>query len=103
MATDHLEQRVAKLEREFETLRDHRVASLEREWADMPELINMSMRRSDQRFSRVFAEISDMKTHMEARDQQAGRIDQHLAGIDGRLESLPRLIAELMAQRDGGG
>ena len=79
MADEQLDQRVAKLEREMVMLREHRVGTLEREWANIPDLIDLRFRQVDSKFSRVFSEFDDLKA---------------------RVDALPRILAEMLAERD---
>ena len=93
MADDQLEQRVTKLERDFVLLRDQRVGTLEREWANIPDLIDLRFRQVDSKFSRVFSELDGLKTRVDG-------IEGQLRGVNGRLDALPRILAEMLAERD---
>ena len=93
MPDDAVEQRLAKLEREMVMLREHRVVTLEREWANIPDLIDLRFRQVDSKFSRVFAEMDDLKNNMV-------EVKGRLGMIDDRLDALPRIIAEMLTERD---
>ena len=86
MADEQLEQRVTKLEREMVMLREHRVGTLEREWANIPDLIDLRFRQVDSKFSRVFSELDQLRTDVTV--------------MKGSLDALPRILAEMLAERD---
>ena len=107
MADEQLDQRVAKLEREMVMLREHRVGTLEREWANIPDLIDLRFRQVDSKFSRVLAEMDDLKKDMVEVKQDIvevkgdiGEVKGRLGMIDDRLDALPRIIAEMITKRD---
>ena len=104
MADEQLEQRVTKLEREMVMLREHRVGTLEREWANIPDLIDLRFRQVDSKFSRVFSELDELKADVKGlktdmRNEMTG-VKAHLATLDNRLDSLPRVLAEMLTERD---
>ena len=90
MADEQLEQRVSKLEREMVVLREHRVGTLEREWANIPDLIDLRFRQVDSKFGRVFAELDDMKKEMSEFKRE----------LNDKVDALPRVLAEMIAERD---
>ena len=107
MADDEVGQRLSKLEREMVMLREHRVGNLEREWANIPDLIDLRFRQVDSKFSRVFAEMDDLKKDVVEvkRDMVDVKRDMvevkgRLGMIDDRLDALPRILAEMLAERD---
>jgi len=61
-----LERRNDTLEREMAELKA-KVSSIETDLALIPGLITTGFRHMDSRFARVFAEIADLRTHMDER------------------------------------
>jgi hypothetical protein len=100
MADDEVELRLTKLEREMVMLREHRVGNLEREWANIPDLIDLRFRQVDSKFSRVFAEMDDLKKDVVEVKRDMVEVKGRLGMIDDRLDALPRILAEMLAERD---
>jgi hypothetical protein len=79
MADEQLELRVTKLERDFTHLRDQRVATLDREWANIPDLIDLRFRQTESKFARVFSELD---------------------GLKAKVDAIPRAVAEMLTESD---
>ena len=114
MADEQLELRVARLEREMVMLREHRVGTLEREWANIPDLIDLRFRQVDSKFSRVFAEMDDLKKDVVEVKRDMVEVKRDMVEVkrdmvevkgrlgmsDDRLDALPRILAEMITERD---
>jgi hypothetical protein len=76
-----IEERVAELE--------ERVGNLEGEWQGIPDLIEARLRLTDSRVARLSSDMVVVK--------------RSLAELTGKVDALPRTLAEMLAERDKGG
>jgi hypothetical protein len=81
MADKTLEQRVTELE--------ERVGYLEQEWQSIPELIEARLRLTDSRMAKLSSEM--------------GGVRRTLLELSGKVDALPRALAEMLAEREGRG
>jgi chromosome segregation ATPase len=65
---------------------EQRVAHLEREVASIPEILDLQARVNESRFAALFAEIDGIKRKLD--------------GVDREVRALPRILAEMLAERD---
>jgi hypothetical protein len=80
-----LEQRVATLEREMTTLKT-RVGANEEDFRSVPDLIRLEFRLANSRIARLSQDVEEMRGQMgELRSQ---------------VDQLPRVLAEMLAERD---
>jgi hypothetical protein len=73
-----IEQRVTDVEVE--------VADLRQEWQNIPDLIDARLRLTDSRVARLSSDMAAVK--------------RSLADLSGKVEGLPRVLAEMLAERD---
>jgi uncharacterized protein YPO0396 len=73
-----IEQRVTDVEVE--------VTDLRQEWQNIPDLIDARLRLTDSRVARLSNEMATVK--------------RSLADLSGKVEALPRILAEMLAERD---
>jgi hypothetical protein len=73
-----LEQRMTEIEEGF--------AGLQQEWLNIPDLIEARLRLTDSRVARLSSDMAGVK--------------RSLAELSGKVDALPRVLAEMMAQRD---
>jgi hypothetical protein len=78
MADKTIEQRVTDLEEGF--------ASLQQEWLNIPDLIEARLRLTDSRVARLSSDMVGVK--------------RSLAELTGKVDALPRALAEMLAERD---
>ena len=76
-----LEQRVTALEREMAALKGT-VVSHDEELRNMPDLIKLEFRLSNARIDRLGRDMSEVKNRLD--------------GLEGKVDSLPRVLAELV-------
>ena len=65
---------------------EERVTRLEREVQSIPEILDLQGRLNESRFAALFAEIDGIKRKLD--------------GVIGEVKALPRILAEMLAERD---
>lgn len=80
-----LEQRVTALEREMSALKA-RVGSNEEDLQNIPELIRTEFRLSNSQIARL--------------SRDAAELQRGLGDLTGKVDAMPRVIAEMLAERD---
>jgi chromosome segregation ATPase len=65
---------------------EERVTKLEREVQSIPEILDLQARLNESRFAALFAEIDGIKRKLD--------------GVVGEVKALPRILAEMLAERD---
>ena len=78
-------ERIAKCEQEIEQLKS--------EWQGIPDLIEVRLRLTDSRVARLHSEFSSMRIEM-------GGLKRGLAEVEGKLVALPRVLAEMLDERE---
>ena len=73
-----VEQRVTDVEAE--------VADLRQEWQNIPDLIDARLRLTDSRVARLSNEMATVK--------------RSLTELSGKVDALPRILPEMLAERD---
>ena len=73
-----IEDRVSRLE--------ERVGLLEHEWQNIPELIEMRFRLTDSKIARLQTDMTVVK--------------RDVAELKGGMDALPRVLAEMLDERD---
>jgi hypothetical protein len=76
-----LEQRVATLEREMSTLKA-RVGANEEDTKTIPELIRTEFRLTNSQIARLSRDVAELRD------------------LPAKVEALPRVVAEILAERD---
>ena len=71
-------ERIAKCEQEIEQLKS--------EWQGIPDLIEVRLRLTDSRVARLQVEITGVK--------------QRLGAVEQKLDALPRVLAEMLDERE---
>jgi uncharacterized protein YceH (UPF0502 family) len=84
-----LEQRVTTLEREVTALKS-RVGANEADVTSIPDLIKLEFRLGNSRLARLSQEVADLKADLK----------DDIARLNAKVDGLPRIIAELLAERD---
>ena len=80
-----LEQRVATLEQEMFALKT-RVGANEEDVSNIPDLIKMEFRLANSQMARLSRDVAELK---------AGQLD-----LSAKVDALPRVVAELLGERD---
>ena len=78
-------ERIAKCEEEIEQLKS--------EWQGIPDLIEVRLRLTDSRVARLQSEFSSMRSDMTG-------LKQRMGAVEGKLEALPRVLAEMLDERE---
>ena len=65
---------------------EERVAKLEREVQSIPDILDLQSRVNQSRFAAVFAEFDTIKRRLD--------------GIEQQVPALPRILAEMLSGRD---
>ena len=78
-------QRIAKCEEEIDQLKA--------EWQGIPDLIEVRLRLTDSRVARLQSEMTGVKREIA---ELRGDID----GLKGGLDALPRVLAEMLDERE---
>jgi hypothetical protein len=74
-----LEQRMTEIEEGF--------ASMQQEWLNIPDVIDARLRLTDSRVARLSSDMVGVK--------------RSLAELSGKVEALPRTLAEMVAELSG--
>jgi cell division protein FtsB len=83
-----LEQRVAILERQMSDLKA-RVATNEEDAKSVPDLIKIEFRLVNSQIARLSRDVAELQTGMA-----------RLSDLPEKVEALPRVLAEMLAERD---
>ena len=65
---------------------EQRVAHLEREVTSIPEILDLQARVNESRFSALFAEVDGIKRKLDS--------------LEREVKALPRILAEMLAERE---
>ncbi len=84
-----LEQRVTTLEREVSALKS-RVGDNEADTTSISDLIRLEFRLGNSRLARLSQDVADLKADLK----------DDIARLNAKVGGLPRIIAELLAERD---
>ena len=82
-----LEKRVATLEQDMSALKD-RVGANEEDLRSIPELIKLEFRLTNSQIARLSRDVADLQRNMRE--------------VRSAVEATPRVVAELIAERDRG-
>ena len=74
-----LEQRMTEIEEGF--------ANMQQEWLNIPDVIDARLRLTDSRVARLSSDMAGVK--------------RSLAELSGKVEALPRTLAEMVAELSG--
>lgn len=83
-----LEQRVATLEREMSALKG-RVGTNEEDAKSVPDLIKIEFRLANSQMARLSRDVAELQAGMD-----------RLRDLPERVDALPRVLAEMLAERD---
>ncbi len=72
-------ERIAKCEDQIDQLKG--------EWHAIPDFIDVRLRLTDSRVARLSSEMADVK--------------ERLSSVEGKVDALPRVLAEMLDERDG--
>ena len=85
MADKTIEQRVTDVEQRVARVEEP-VTSLDQEWQNIPDLIETRLRLTDSRVARLSADMADVK--------------RAIGDLNGKVDALPRILAEMLEERD---
>ena len=92
MADKTIEQRVTDVEQRVARV-EERVTSLDQEWQNIPDLIETRLRLTDSRVARLSADMVDVKKAISG-------LDGKMNSLEAKVDALPRILAEMLEERD---
>jgi hypothetical protein len=84
-----LEQRMTEIEEGF--------ANMQQEWLNIPDVIEARLRLTDSRVARLSTELKDLRSEVRS---SIADLTAKVADLAGQVEGLPRVLAEMLAERD---
>jgi predicted nucleic acid-binding Zn-ribbon protein len=87
-----LEQRVTTLEQEMATLKA-RVTDHEEDTKSIPDLIKIEFRLANSQIARLSRDVAELQRGL-------GEVNGKADGLAAKVDALPRVLAEMLAERD---
>jgi uncharacterized coiled-coil protein SlyX len=72
---------------------EKRVSDLEEQVGDIPRLLNM-------RFEYVRAQLDMLDARVATVEAKVDRVETRLSGVEGKIDALPRVLAEMLDERE---